>query len=130
MTLREMSLVKQCQTREHLEKVARVYPPTIADSLLNVRSHHPFLVSSTLINALSIYLYDSAAARSPCRPYTYYTLNADWGLKSFLSVQNAFDARREIATISRRGNKEWKKSSVKEEKKVPRRRRRKQPGWA
>lgn len=40
MTLREMSLVKQCWTRERLGKMARDRLPTIANPLLNVRSYH------------------------------------------------------------------------------------------
>lgn len=63
MTLREMSLVKQCQTREHLEKVARVHPSSdrelASESTFHIISAR---VSSTIINVLSIYHRDPRVA--------------------------------------------------------------------
>lgn len=63
MTLREMSLVKQCQTREHLEKVARVHPSNdrelASESTFHIISAR---VSSTIINVLSIYHRDPRVA--------------------------------------------------------------------
>lgn len=74
MTLREMSLVKQCQTREHLEKVARVHPSSDRELASECTFHIiSARVSSTIINVLSIYHRDPRVAcpRGLCMRFEY-----------------------------------------------------------
>lgn len=79
MTLREMSLVKQCQTREHLEKVARVHPSSDRELASECTFHIiSARVSSTIINVLSIYHRDPRVAcpRGLCMHFDYMYINA------------------------------------------------------